>query len=268
MFGNGRTAVKASIGRYNQLSRSDLTRRFHPFSSSVNAAFRTWTDSNSNYIPDCDVQNFAAQDLSGSGGDICGAISNPNFGKFIPSSTVFDDSVTKDNRDFLWDINVDFQHEITHGLSVNVAYNHNWDGNFTVTQRIGLDGQPLGPEAYDEFCITVPNDSRLRDVRPAAVRLLRHQAGIVRPGHAARDQCQGVRRASTATPSCRSATGTASRFGMNGRLPVQRRASAAVSTSAATSTTTASRWTCRTSRWTSPVRTVSIPRWNSLNSTG
>ena len=65
VFGNGRTAVKASIGRYNQLSRSDLTRRFHPFSSSVNAAFRNWTDSNNNYIPDCDVQNFAAQDLSG-----------------------------------------------------------------------------------------------------------------------------------------------------------------------------------------------------------
>jgi len=161
VFGNGRTAVKASIGRYNQLSRSDLTRRFHPFSSSVNAAFRNWTDSNNNYIPDCDVQNFAAQDLSASGGDICGAISNPNFGKFIPSSTVFDDSVTKDNRDFIWDVNLDFQHEITHGLQVNASYNHNWDGNFTVTQRIGLDGQPLGPGAYDEFCINVPNDSRL-----------------------------------------------------------------------------------------------------------
>jgi hypothetical protein len=161
VFGNGRTAVKASVGRYNQLSRSDLTRRFHPFSSSVNAAFRTWTDSNNNYIPDCNVQNFAAQDLSGSGGDICGAISNPNFGKFIPSSTVFDDSVIKDNRDFLWDVNLDFQHEITHGLSLNFAYNHNWDGNFTVVQRIGLNGQPLGPAAYDEFCMTVPNDPRL-----------------------------------------------------------------------------------------------------------
>ncbi|HUR33164.1 MAG TPA: TonB-dependent receptor [Vicinamibacterales bacterium] len=161
VFGNGRTAVKASIGRYNQLSRSDLTRRFHPFTSSVNAAFRTWTDSNNNYIPDCDVQNFAAQDLSGSGGDACGAISNQNFGKFIPSSTVFDESVTKDNRDFLWDVNLDFQHEITHGLSLNFSYNHNWDGSFTVTQRLGPDGKPIGPGAYDEFCITVPNDSRL-----------------------------------------------------------------------------------------------------------
>src|SRR6266849_450392 len=44
VFGNGRTAIKASIGRFNQLSRSDLTRRFHPFSSSINVAFRNWDD--------------------------------------------------------------------------------------------------------------------------------------------------------------------------------------------------------------------------------
>ena len=156
VFGNARTALKASIGRYNQLSRSDLTRRFHPFSSSVNVANRPWTDSNNNYIPDCDVQNFAAQDLSASGGDICGAMSSVNFGKFIPSSTIFDDSVLNKNRDFLWDVNIDLQHELTHGLSVNASYNHNWDGNFTVTEN------PLAePANFDEFCITVPNDPRL-----------------------------------------------------------------------------------------------------------
>ncbi|MBP7779860.1 MAG: carboxypeptidase regulatory-like domain-containing protein [Acidobacteria bacterium] len=156
VFGNGRTAVKASFGRYNQLSRSDLTRRFHPFSSSINIAFRNWTDTNNNYIPDCDVQNFSAQDLSGSGGDVCGAINNANFGKFIPSATLFDDSVLNDNRDFLWDINLDIQHEITRGLSLNAGYNHNWDGSFTVTENT-----LYGPEAYDEFCVTLPNDPRL-----------------------------------------------------------------------------------------------------------
>jgi hypothetical protein len=156
LFGNGRTALKFAAGRYNQLSRSDFTGRFHPFNSSINSASRTWTDSNGNYIPDCDLQNFSAQDLSATGGDICGGISNVNFGKFNPQAVIFDDSAVLHNRDFLWDVNVDLQHEIVHGLSVDVGYNHNWDGSFTVTENTLTN-----PSSYDEFCITVPNDPRL-----------------------------------------------------------------------------------------------------------
>ena len=149
VFGNGRTAVKASFGRFNQLSRSDLTRRFHPFSSSINTAFRTWTDTNNNYIPDCQLANFSQN------GE-CGPISNVNFGKFIPSATLFDDSVTKANRDYLWDINLEVQHEVLKGLSVSAGYNRNWDGSFTVTENT-----LVGPQNFDEYCITAPADPRL-----------------------------------------------------------------------------------------------------------
>jgi hypothetical protein len=173
LFGNGRTAVKASIGRYNQLSRSDMTRRFHPFTSSITAAFRNWNDEfypagdprRGNYIPDCDLTNFTLNAE-------CGPISNANFGTFTPRATIFEDSVIYDNRDFLWDFNTSIDHEVTRGLSVSVAYNHNWDGNFIVT-----DNTLLSPDSFDEFCITVPNDPRLAnggqeqcgyyDVRPA-----------------------------------------------------------------------------------------------------
>jgi hypothetical protein len=156
VFGNGRTAAKFSVGRYNQLSRSDMTRRFHPFSSSITSAFRNWTDTNGNYVPDCNLADFSAQDNSATGGDVCGVISNANFGKFLPQATQFDNSVINANRDYLWDINTEIQHEITHGLSVDFAYNHNWDGNFIVTDNLGV-----GPADYDEFCVTVPNDPRL-----------------------------------------------------------------------------------------------------------
>jgi carboxypeptidase family protein len=157
VFGNGRTAIKAAIGRYNQLSRSDLTRRFHPFNSSISTAFRNWDDltfpvgdpRRGNYIPDCQLANFT---LNGE----CGPISNVNFGKFIPLATQYDESVTRDNRDFLWDINVEVQHEVTRGLSVSAGYNRNWDGSFTVT-----DNTLVGPQNFDEFCITAPNDPRL-----------------------------------------------------------------------------------------------------------
>jgi hypothetical protein len=149
VFGNGRTAVKVGFGRFNQLTRSDLTRRFHPFSSSVNAAFRNWNDANGNYVPDCALGNFAAN------GE-CGAISDVNFGVFNPLATQYTDDVLKDNRDFLWDFNVEVQHEVMRGLNVSVGYNRNWDGTFQVT-----DNTLLGPNDFDEFCITVPADPRL-----------------------------------------------------------------------------------------------------------
>ncbi len=149
VFGNGRTAVKVSMGRFNQLSRSDMTRRFHPFTSSISSAFRSWDDVNGNYIPDCDLANFQ---LNGE----CGLISNQNFGKFIPTATIFEDSVIADNRDFLWDFNSEVQHEVTRGLSVSFGYNKNWDGTWQVTENT-----LYGPEGFDEFCVTVPTDARL-----------------------------------------------------------------------------------------------------------
>jgi len=149
LMGNGRTAIRFSVGRYVGLSRGDFTSRFHPFNSSINSAFRSWNDANGNYIPDCDVRNLQPN------GE-CGPMSNVNFGKFNPQAVLFDDSAKFSNRDYLWDINLDVQHELIHGLSLNVGYNHNWDGSFTVTENT-----LLGPSDYDEFCITVPNDSRL-----------------------------------------------------------------------------------------------------------
>ena len=162
IFGNGRTALKGTIGRYVQLSRSDFTQRFHPFTSSGTTASRTWTDSNGNYIPDCNLQSPLAQNLSASGGDICGPLSNQTFGQFIPGTATFADDTINANRDFIWDYNVLLQHELTHGLSAEVGYNHNRDGNFTVTQYVSkATGQPLAPSNFDEFCLTVPTDARL-----------------------------------------------------------------------------------------------------------
>jgi hypothetical protein len=157
VLGNGRTAVKASIGRYNQLSRSDLARRFHPLNAAIYSAGRDWNDftypagdpRNGNFIPDCDLKDFT---LNGE----CGRISNENFGKFIPTATQFDDDIIKDNRDSLWDFTAEVQHEVVRGLSVSFGYNHNWDGNFQV-----IDNLAVGPADFDEFCVTIPNDPRL-----------------------------------------------------------------------------------------------------------
>ena len=157
VFGDGRTAVRFSMGRYVSLTGSNLTRSFHPFSSSVVTAFRNWNDlmfpvgdpRRGNYIPDCDLKNFSVN------GE-CQGMSSQFFGQFQPQATLFDDSVTKGNRFHTWDTNVEVQHELIPGLGLSVGYNQNWDRNFTVTENVLFK-----PADYDEFCITAPVDARL-----------------------------------------------------------------------------------------------------------
>jgi hypothetical protein len=51
---------------------------------------------------------------------------------------------------------VEVQHELLQGLSVSAGYNRNWDGSFTVTENT-----LVGPQNFDEFCVTAPADPRL-----------------------------------------------------------------------------------------------------------
>ena len=144
IFGTGRTALKVSLGRYNELTRSDLTRAVHPFSSSVNSANRDWDDLNGDFVPDCVLDDFTAN------GE-CGAISNSAFGIFRPSSTLYNDDILTDNRPFTWDFLTEVQHELLTGLSVSFGYNRNWTGGWVAADNILVETSD-----FDEFCVTAP----------------------------------------------------------------------------------------------------------------
>ena len=63
LFGDGRTALKASIGRYNGplgMGIANVASGNNPMTTSVNQVNRTWTDSNGNYVPDCNLRDFQA----------------------------------------------------------------------------------------------------------------------------------------------------------------------------------------------------------------
>jgi hypothetical protein len=150
LFGNGRTAIKATIGRY--ISGGSLATNVNPVNTSVNSATRTWTDSNVNFVPDCDWSNPATN------GE-CGPLSNLNFGKVNPTATRFDKEVLEGwgVRPYNWSVSAGVQHQIADGASIDVGYFRRWYGNFSV-----VDNQLVGPEDYDSFCITAPrNDTRL-----------------------------------------------------------------------------------------------------------
>jgi hypothetical protein len=148
LFGNGRTAVKASIGRYLGVSSIEVAAANNPMVTSVNSVNRTWADVNGNYTPDCDLTNSAAN------GE-CGAISDTNFGRRRITTRWADDVIHGfGNRDYLWDVSTQVQHELVPGLSLTAGYYRNWAGNFRVTDNVLVT-----PEDYSPFCITAPTIS-------------------------------------------------------------------------------------------------------------
>jgi hypothetical protein len=158
LFGNGRTALKASIGRYVAKSGTDLVRLLNPITTSVNSANRAWTDSNQDYFPDCDLGNFGAN------GE-CGALDNQNFGKNNPLATSWSDEVLTGwgKRDYNWDMSAELQHELTPSISLTAGYYRNTAGYFrnADSKQWVTDNVLVGPADFDTYCITAPMDPRL-----------------------------------------------------------------------------------------------------------
>jgi carboxypeptidase family protein/TonB-dependent receptor-like protein len=150
LFGNGKTAIKVNIGKFVGGEAVDIASANHPVNSSVNATTRTWTDANRNYVPDCDLRNPSLNDE-------CGAIDNLNFGLNNPNAYRWDPSLLRGwgQRNFTWQAQAVFQHELRSGVGINVGYFRTWYGNFRVTAN-----QALTPSDFDPFCVNAPADPR------------------------------------------------------------------------------------------------------------
>jgi hypothetical protein len=160
LFGNGRTALKAQLGRYLSKLGTDLTEGLNPISTSVTSASRSWTDRNNNFVPDCDLSDFTSP-INGE----CGAINNQNFGKNNPNATRYDPAVLSGygKRDANWDFSTEIQHELRPGFGVTGGYYYN-NGGYTrqgSSRRRVTDNTLVGPGDYDTYCVTAPADPRL-----------------------------------------------------------------------------------------------------------
>ena len=150
LFGNGKTALKASIGRYVAKTGTAVASANNPVTTSVNSITRTWGDANGHYIPDCDLKNRAAN------GE-CGPMSDANFGGLSPTTHWADDVLRGWGvRNSNWDVGTEVQHELRDGVSLTAGYYRNWYGNFTVT-----DNQLRGPADFDPYCVTAPLNPNL-----------------------------------------------------------------------------------------------------------
>jgi carboxypeptidase family protein len=162
VFGNGKTAVKFNIGRYLGPATNDtIYTQNNPANRIVGynntAVSRNWTDTNGNYIVDCNILNPAAQTVPG--GDVCGAVTGNslNFGQPGTSTRVNPALLNGWNvRPSDSQFGINLQQELAPRVSLEVGYNRRWWNNFTVT-----DNTLVGPNDYEKWTLTAPTDSRL-----------------------------------------------------------------------------------------------------------
>ena len=160
IFGNGKSAVKFNVGRYVMADIYTTARANNPVTRAVLNATRTWTDSNGNFAPDCNLANAGAQNNSASGGDVCGALNNVNFGLNNPNSAIFaPDAITGFGaRPHNWQTQVTFDQQLRHNISLGVGYFRTSWGSFNANQNVAL---AAGTVDFNPYCVMAPVDSRL-----------------------------------------------------------------------------------------------------------
>jgi hypothetical protein len=153
VFGDGKTALKVSLGKYlaQQAVVGAIVNEAAPVTRLVTSTTRSWNDTNRNFTPDCDLLNPVAN------GE-CGAMANPNFGSTQPGLTIDPDILSGWNKapNYNWAFSASVQRELLPRVSMEVSYWRTWYGNFLVT-----DDRAVAPSDYDPFSITAPVDPRL-----------------------------------------------------------------------------------------------------------
>lgn len=158
LFGNGKTALKVSLNRYlpylgmpNVGSEGGtFTVNMAPVALLVTSTNRSWTDTNRNFVPDCNLLDPATN------GE-CGAMSNRDFGSTRPGVAYDPDTLTGWNkRSYNWQFSAGIQQELMPRVSLDVGFYRTWFGNFVVT-----DNRALSAADFDQFSVNAPADTRL-----------------------------------------------------------------------------------------------------------
>jgi hypothetical protein len=157
LFGNGRTALKASVARYVNgvgLAAASTTDDANPAVSIGLTDTRAWRDLDGNGSPFTTGGQIQL-------GELTASTSTPSFGKNIVSSTTVDPAVLEGwgVRGYNWEYTVSLQHELMARTSINGGWYRRNYGNQTVTvdNRYSFDkGSYDGP-----FCANAPADSNL-----------------------------------------------------------------------------------------------------------
>jgi hypothetical protein len=151
LFGNGKTAVKFNLGKYMEaFSATNTDLDLNPLIRNTISTTRTWTDSNKDFVVNCDLAN---KEKNGE----CAAMDNKNFGTANFTRSYDPAFVTGSGvRPYNWGLGLSLQQEVLPRVSVNVGYVRNWWGNW-----YAVDNRSTNLSDYTPFSIVAPVDSRL-----------------------------------------------------------------------------------------------------------
>jgi hypothetical protein len=162
VFGTGKTALKLNAGRYLDAATNDRNYVVNNPANRIQTTMsRNWTDTNGNRQVDCDILDLRAQSPAATGsGDVCALVGGnaARFANVLNGLTEINPAILGGwgVRPYDWQWGAAVQHQIMNRISMEVAYNRRWWGNYTVT-----DNRALAPEDYIAWNATAPSDSRL-----------------------------------------------------------------------------------------------------------
>ena len=159
LFGDQTTSLKISAGRYlDPAQYAGIYVDTNPARRLLGGGVppqttRGWTDTNRDYVANCDLLNPLAN------GE-CGAMANLSFGRIQNPSSTYDPELLEGwgVRPGNYQFGVSLQRQILPRMSVEAAYNRRWFDQFSVT-----DNRAIAPSDYNGYRILVPTDSRLPD---------------------------------------------------------------------------------------------------------
>ena len=148
LFGNGKTAIKASIGRYVVADGYTIARAVNPVQSTINSTTRTWTSDPAGQLDprlDCDLANPLANRS-------CGPLANPSFGTPVVTTTYDPALITGWGvRPNNWEFQTSVQQQVAPRVSVYAGYSRRWFGNMWATNNTAVTNA-----SFTSYCIGVP----------------------------------------------------------------------------------------------------------------
>ena len=153
VFGNGRTALKASYARYVAGQAIAFANQVNPIGALTASDTRVWTDVDGNGLPLDNNGNIQFNELANSA-------STPTFGRLTVPTTQYSPDLLRGwgKRGYNDEVTFAMQHQIADRVSVNGGYYRRTFGNATFTDDLRYDAN-----SYDSFCITAPRDPDLPD---------------------------------------------------------------------------------------------------------